>query len=183
MVHVARRLLGAFVVLAIVAGATLALSSRPRLETDRRAVERDWSAVRPGLDARYRLVHALAGAIDAANGPKNPIVAEVDAAYARWQAVSSSKPVAHAISAANTLEGLARRLDVTVTDSLLLKADKSVTNAQHAVTVAEIPSAGVSALNDAVSKYEKGRGGPVRRLVAGPLGFEAIPRLALATGG
>ena len=45
-----------------------------------------------------------------------------------------------------------------------------------------IPTAGVSALNDAVSKYEKDRGGPVRRLVAGPLGFDTIPRLTLATG-
>ena len=52
MIHVARRVLGAFVVLAIVAGATLALSSRPRLESDRSAVERNWHAVKGGLDDR-----------------------------------------------------------------------------------------------------------------------------------
>ena len=63
MVHVVRRLLGAFLVLAIVAGATLALSSRPRLQSDRNAVERDWRTVQPGLSARYSRVDALARAI------------------------------------------------------------------------------------------------------------------------
>ena len=66
MIHVARRVLGALVVLAIVAGATLALSSRPRLSSDRRAVERNGLAVRGGLDARYKLVDALARDVAAA---------------------------------------------------------------------------------------------------------------------
>jgi hypothetical protein len=182
MVHVARRLLGAFVVLAIVAGATLALSSRPRLQTDRRAVERDWSAVRPGLNTRYALVNDLAGTIDAADGPPNPIVQEVSDAYAHWKSVAGEPPVATAISAANDLEGLARRLEVTVKGSPILDGDKTVTDALHAVTVSQIPATAISALNDAVSKYEKDRGGALRRLIAGPLGFDAIPRLALATG-
>jgi hypothetical protein len=181
MVHVARRLFGAFVVLAIVAGATLALSSRPRLETDRSAVERRWRAVEAGLDARYGLVDALARAIADANGPPNNIVDDADTAYAHWKAVRTGSDVATAIGAANTLEGLARRLDATVSGSPLLKADKAVTAAQHAVSVLVIPT-GVSELNDAVSKYEKDRGGPLRRMVAGPMGYDAIPRLALATG-
>jgi hypothetical protein len=181
MIHVARRLLGAFVVLAIVAGATLALSSRPRLESDRSAVEREWLAVRSGLGIRYGLVDVLARDIDAAGGPANPIVAEVGAAFATWNALVSNSPVARAITVANLLEGLARRLEATVKGSQLLAADKKVTGALHAVTGATIPPA-VTALDDAVSKYEKDRGGPLRRLVAEPLGFAAIPRLALATG-
>src|SRR6266849_4116986 len=100
MVHVARRLLGAFLVLAIVAGATLALSSRPRLETDRGAVERDWSAVRTGLDARYRLVEAFAGAVAASGGPPNAIVEQVASAFARWSSFTSDTPVATAITTA-----------------------------------------------------------------------------------
>jgi len=181
MVHVARRLLGAFVVLAVVAGATLALSSRPRLETDRSAVEREWRAVRPGLDTRYRLVDALAHAVDAAGGPPNSIVEEVHTAFARWNALpTSDSSVAGAITVANTLEGLSRRLEVTVTGSPLLNGDTTVTGALHGVTIATIPPVG--ALDAAVSKYEKNRGGPLRRLVAGPLGYSAIPRLALATG-
>jgi hypothetical protein len=181
MVHVARRLLGAFVVLAIVAGATLALSSRPRLETDRSAVERDWRTIRSGLDARYRLVDALATAIDNAGGPENTIVAAVHSAYTHWHSVSAKLPVADAITAANTLEGFARRLDVTVADSPLLKVEAAVTTAREAVLGVTIPT-GVTALDDAVAKYEKDRGGPLRRLVAGPLGFDAVPRLALADG-
>ena len=181
MVHVARRLLGAFVVLAVVAGATLALSSRPRLQTDRRAVERDWSAVRSGLNVRYGLVDGLAKAIGAANGPPNPIVADVAATYADWKSVSAVNPVATAISTANRLEGFARRLSVTVTDSALLKADRAVSAALHALQVDQVPP-GVSRLNDDVSKYEKDRGGALRRVVDGPLGFDAIPRLALGTG-
>ena len=181
MIHVARRVLGAFVVLAIVAGATLALSSRPRLESDRSAVERNWRAVRSSLDDRYQLVDALAKKIAAAGGPSNPIVDQVDTAYTRWRALGRDAPVASDITVANTLEGLARRLDATVKGSAILKADASVTAALQQVAGARVP-ARVDDLNRAVDRYEKDRGGPLRRLVAGPLGFDAIPRLAPANG-
>jgi len=173
-------MLGAFVVLAIVAGATLALGSRPRLERDRSAVERDWRAIRPALDARYKLVVALGNEIDGAGGPANPLVKTVDDTYATWRRQGDA-PVADSITTANTLEGLARRLTVTVTQSTILKGDHSVTEALQAVTDSRIPT-GVTALEDAIAKYEKDRGGALRRLVAGPLGYDAIPRLALATG-
>jgi hypothetical protein len=39
----------------------------------------------------------------------------------------------------------------------------------------------VAALNESIARYEKDRGGPLLRLVAGPLGYDAIPRLALQT--
>ena len=181
MIHVARRVLGAFVVLAIVAGATLALSSRPRLDSDRSAVERNWRAVKGELDGRYRPVDALARRIGAAGGPSNPIVGQVDTAFARWSALDDNAPVATAITTANTLEGLARRLAATVEGSPILKGDASVTAALQQVQDARIP-AGVDALNAAIARYEKDRGGPVRRLAAGPLGFDAIPRLTPATG-
>ena len=181
MIHVARRVLGALVVLAIVAGATLALSSRPRLNTDRHAVERSWLAVRVGLGARYKLVDTLARDINAAGGPPNPIIEQVHRAFADWTALKSDAPVAAAITAANTLEGLARRLEATVNGSPILKADKTVTAALRAVTAAPIPPQ-ITPLDEAVARYEKDRGGPLRRLVAGPMGFDAIPRLALAAG-
>ena len=181
MVHVVRRLLGAFLVLAIVAGATLALSSRPRLETDRNAVERNWRAVQSVLGARYAKVAALAHAIAAAGGPANPLVAEVEADDAAFKALPANAPVAHAIAAANALEGLARRLEATVNGSPLLHTSHDVTIALAAMTGATIPP-GVTPLNDAIARYEKDRGGPVRRLIAGPLGYSAIPRLALAVG-
>jgi hypothetical protein len=180
MVHVARRLLGAFVVLAIVAGATLALTSRGKLSTDRRAVERDWRAVRPELDRRYRLVDALAGDIGAAGGPANPLVTQVHDAYGTWHAQADA-PVSDAIATANTLEGLSRRLAVTVGRSGLLHGDPTVGRALAAMNGADIPIA-VTPLEDAIAKYEKDRGGALRRLVAGPLGYHAIPRLDLATG-
>ena len=69
-----------------------------------------------------------------------------------------------------------------MTGSTILQGDTTVTAALHAVTVGEIPTTAISGLNDAIFKYEKDRGGPVRRLVAGPLGFDAIPQLTLATG-
>jgi hypothetical protein len=181
MVHVARRLLGAVVVLAIVAGATLALTSRPRLSSDRSAVERDWSKVRPGLDARYHLVDTLARDIDAAGGPANPLVAQVNTAYSTWHAQASNTAVADAIATANTLEGLSRRLAITVTRSTLLQGDRTVTTALSAMNAIAIPTA-ITPLEDAIAKYEKDRGGALRRLVAGPLGYHAIPRFDLATG-
>ena len=180
MVHVARRLLGAFVVLAIVAGATLALTSRGKLSTDRRAVERDWRAVRPSLDARYQLVDALARDIDAAGGPANPLVTQVNDAYSTWR-TQTNAPVSDAIATANTLEGLSRRLAVTVARSPLLHGDQTVASALSAMNGAHI-SPTVTGLEDAIAKYEKDRGGALRRLVAGPLGYHAIPRLDLATG-
>jgi hypothetical protein len=180
MVHVARRLLGAVVVLAIVAGATLALTSRPRLSSDRSAVERNWRAVRSGLGTRYRLADALAKAIDAAGGPANPLVKQVDDAYGTWRAQTDAA-VADQIATANVLEGFTRRLKVTVTRSALLQGDANVTAALHAMNQAAIPTA-VTPLEDAIAKYEKDRGGALRRLVAGPLGYHAIPRLDLATG-
>jgi hypothetical protein len=180
MIHVARRLLGAFVVLAIVAGATLALTSRPKLSTDRGAVERDWRAARPGLDARYRLANALAHEIDGAGGPSNPRVEQVGDAYSTWRSQSDA-PVGDAIATANTLEGLLRRLEVTVARSPLLHGDQSVAAALDAMNKAPIPQA-VTPLEDAIARYEKDRGGALRRLVAGPLGYHAIPRLDLASG-
>jgi hypothetical protein len=180
MLHVARRLLGAFVVLAIVAGATLALSSRPKLSTDRGAVERDWNAVRPGLDTRYQRANTLARDIDAAGGPANPLVTEVNDAYSTWRAQATA-PVGDAIAAANTLEGLSRRLAITVTRSALLQTDPTVSAALNAMNGAHVSTA-VTPLEDAIAKYEKDRGGALRRLVAGPLGFHAIPRLDLASG-
>jgi hypothetical protein len=181
MLHVVRRLLGAFVVLAIVAGATLALSSRPRLESDRNAVERDWRTVQPGLSARYARVDALARAIAASGGPANPVLGQVESAYKGWKALGTDGSVGRAIAWANMLEGFSRRLDATVTASLLLKADAGVVAARTQMLAAAIPT-GVTAVDDDVARYEKDRGGPVRRLVAGPLGYSAIPRLALATG-
>jgi hypothetical protein len=181
MVHVVRRLLGAFLVLAIVAGATLALSSRPRLQSDRNAVERDWRTVQPGLSARYARVDALARAISLAGGPSNPLIAQVESAYSSWKALDAGGSVAASIALANTLEGFARRLDALVTASPLLKADPAVPAARQQMLVATIPD-GVTPLNDDIARYEKDRGGPVRRIVAGPLGYSAIPRLALATG-
>ncbi len=181
MVHVVRRLLGAFLVLAIVAGATLALSSRPRLESDRNAVERDWRTVQPGLSARYARVDALARAISAAGGPTNPLIGQVESAYTSWKALPAGGAVADAITLANTLEGFSRRLDALVTASPLLKANPAVTTARQRMLDPSIPT-GITPLNDDIARYEKDRGGPVRRIVAGPLGFSAIPRLALATG-
>jgi hypothetical protein len=178
MVHVARRVLGAIVVLAIVAGATLALSSRPRLKTDRNAVERSWSAVRAGLAARYSMVDKLARAVDATGGPPNPLIDEIGTTYASWKALKAAGPVASAIVKANALEGLALRLAATVKGSPILNGDPAVTTALRNVTAAR-PPAGITALNQAVARYEHDRGGPVRRLVAGPLGFDAIPRLAV----
>jgi hypothetical protein len=178
MIHVARRVLGAIVVLAVVAGATLALSSRPRLKTDRDAVERSWLAVRGGLGDRYELVDKLARAIDAVGGPPNAIVDQVGTAFSRWSKLTAATPVAEAITTANTLEGLARRLGASVKGSPILNADAGVTAALQKVTDAEIPG-GVAALDRAVDRYEKDRGGPLRRLVAGPLGFDTIPRLVL----
>jgi hypothetical protein len=181
MIHVARRVLGAVVVLAIVAGATLALSSRPRLNSDRRAVERSWLAVRDGLGARYKLVDTLAREINAVGGPANPLVEQVRTAYSDWTALRPDAPVASAISTANTLEGLARRLEATVKASPILKVEKKVTDALREVTEAPIPPQ-ITPLDEAVARYEKDRGGPLRRLVAGPMGFDPIPRLALAAG-
>jgi hypothetical protein len=181
MVHVVRRLLGAFLVLAIVAGATLALSSRPRLKSDRNAVERDWRTVQPGLSARYARVDSLARTISAAGGPSNPLIGQVEGAYTSWKALGVDDPVADSITLANTLEGFARRLDAVVTGSPLLKGNPAVSAARGQMLAATIPT-GVTPLNDDIARFEKDRGGPVRRIVAGPLGFSAIPRLALATG-
>jgi len=181
MVHVVRRLLGAFLVLAIVAGATLALSSRPRLESDRNAIERDWRAALPGLSARYARVDALARAIADAGGPPNPVIGQVERTYTSFAALRVSDPVAGSINLANDLEGFARRLAATVNASPLLKADPAVTTDLQLMVASPIPTA-VTPLNDDIARYEKDRGGPVRRIVAGPLGYSAIPRLALASG-
>ncbi len=181
MVHVARRLIGALVVLAIVAGVTLALNSRPRLDHDRQAIERAWRSVAPGLDTRYRRADALASAITATGGPTYPLVTEVHQAYNRWKDLTSKTPVATAISTANTLEGDTRRLSATVHGSKILGGDHDVAAALAAMQAVDNPT-GVTALDDAVAKYDKDRGGPLRRLIAGPLGFDPVPRLVLANG-
>jgi hypothetical protein len=179
MIHVARRVLGAVVVLVIVAGATLALSSRPRLNSDRDDIEQQWHAVKGALAKRYALVDKLALAVDGAGGPANPLVDLTRTTVKRWTALGTDTSVATAIATSNTLEGLARRLQTTIAASPILHADPVVTATLRNVTSQPLPS-GVASLNAAVARYEKDRGGPVRRLAAGPLGFDAIPRFSPA---
>jgi len=173
-----RRAVLVLLLFAVIAGTAAALTTRPDLDRARDSATATWRAVRSPLTARYDALSTANNAVRDAGGTGRDVVDDTRAAVARWRDAASGSPVSEQVAAANALEGLARRLAATVEASELLRADAAVVAAISDLADATIPEAG-RAFNEAARDYEAERGGPVRHLVAGLLGYDAIPALDL----
>jgi hypothetical protein len=179
-----RRGLLALLALAVVAAGALAVyasAARPDLDEHRDAAHERWEALRPGLDERYARLGALNDQVRNAAGPDRDVVRDLDVALATWSdAREDGGDVAREVRSANELEGLTRRLAITIEDSASLSASEGVRAAADQLSSAPVP-AGVPEYEAAVAAYEAQRRGTLRALVAGVFGYEMLPSLDLAT--
>jgi hypothetical protein len=172
------------IALAIVAGAiglgAVAITSRSDLDDGEAAVEAAWADLVPDLDARYDALQVTNDAVRDEGGGARAIVGEIDAALTDWDnARRTNRSVDAQISAANTLEGLARRLEATIAASPRFGVEPVLaayaTFAQHAVD-GEV-------LNERVDSYADDRRGILHNVVATALGHDKVRRLDAGSDG
>jgi hypothetical protein len=178
VVRALRVLVPALIVLAVVAVVVSVLSARPDLQHAKRNVDRAWPSLSATLDAHYTALGQTNQKLLTLTGPVRELAGSVDDAMKRWTTATASGDVASQVRAANTLEGLSRRLVTTAESSQRVKKDQAAVLAVAAFALnAASTSNGpaVDAFNRAVTSYEKERRGPVRGIVARALGDGDIP--------
>jgi hypothetical protein len=173
-----RRLLRIFipllVIAAIVAGVIIVLTSRSELQSSRRQVDDAWTQLQTQVDARFDQLKASNDAVRDIPGPLKKIVAQVDSAYANWRELQASDAgIAAQVKNANTLEALGRRLVVAANAAPRLR-DKPALEKVNEFASSPPPRA-AAAFDRAVTRYERERNRPARRLAAGLLGYKAVP--------
>jgi hypothetical protein len=176
VLRVVRVLLAVVVVAAVVAAASSVLSARPDLQKAKRNVDSTWSALAGRLDGRYVLLVAVDDKIRPIPGPIHTLVADVDAALARWRDLRTRAGVAAQVAAANDVEALSRRLIATAAASPRVHDSATVLPALRKFLDDQSRAAADDFNHDVVS-YEHERRGPVRTVVASFLGDGAIPVL------
>lgn len=163
----------ALVVSALAASATaVALSSRSDLSSSRRRVDTAWTGLRQALDGRYESLAATATTARERLGADRAVFAEIAAAVAEWPGMIR-QPTDRQVAAAARLEGLATRLSSTVAATPRLRSAADVSAALEGLNQADAVVAARRRYNEAVTTYERARGGFPRRLVAGALGYDA----------
>jgi hypothetical protein len=173
-----RRLLRIFipllVIAAIVAGVIIVLTSRSELQSSRRLVNESWAQLQGQLDTRFEELKAANDAVRTTPGPLKRIVAQTDSAYTNWRELQTNGgSVAAQVTAANTLEALGRRLVQAARAAPRLR-DKPALETVNAFA-ADSPPGAAAAFDAAVTRYERERNRPARRLAAGILGYKAVP--------
>jgi hypothetical protein len=163
------------IVAAVVAGVVVVLSSRSELQTARHRVDDTWTPLQTALDARYQILATANDAVSATPGPLHQIVVEIDRAKRDWTTLEANgASVAAQVTAANRLEALGRRLVVAarLAPRLAGKPELASVNAFAALAP---PKTVARTFAAAVSRYERERDRPARRLAADILGYKAVP--------
>ena len=155
--------------LLVVAAVAGALMSRGDLDAARDRVDRAWAELHPLLAVRYDALSGAGTAAEERLGRTTDLLDTLDETVVAWQ---TAETAAGQLGAANRLEGLAARLATVVEATPRLKASAAVRRALGDVRNAA-PDDAREQYNRTVADYERHRGGWIRRLVAGALGFEA----------
>jgi hypothetical protein len=165
------------VLLVVVAG-VIVLTSRPGLEDARKGVDATWDAAAPRINERLTVLAAANQPLVSTPGPVGEVAKEVDAELKTWVRAQQSNDRDAAIESANQLEGLGRRLVAVVRASPRVSADPNITARIDAFANTPEP-AEIDAFARAVRAYEDERRGPIRGIVAGALGYDEVPTLAV----
>lgn len=162
------------VIAAIVAGVIVVLSSRSELQSSRRMVDEAWTQLQGQLDARFDELKVAEETVRKVPGPLHTIVVQLDTAETNWHdQTANGGSVSSQVTTANTLEALARRLVQAARASRRLQVQPGLA-AVNAFAATSPPGA-ASVFEDAVSKYERERNRPARRLAASILGYKSVP--------
>ena len=157
----------------------LSCSARARISAPRAEdVDNAWKPLRSALDTRYGTLATADNAVRATPGPLHQLVTDIDNADANWRTLESTGgSVAAQVSAANELEALGRQLVLTAHATPRLAGDTNALAAVDAYAHQAAPTADASPFNAAVSRYERARTRPSRRLASDILGYDLDPRV------
>jgi hypothetical protein len=162
------------IVAALVAGVIVVLSSRSELQSSRRQVNEAWSLLEGQLDTRFDKLKAGSDAVRSIPGPLHRIVVQLDSADRKWRELrTNGGSVAAQVTAANNLEALGRRLVQAARAAHRLR-DKPALDTVNAFAADPAPRA-APVFENAVSRYERERNRPARRLAADILGYKSVP--------
>ncbi|MGH8985533.1 MAG: hypothetical protein ACRDY6_16870 [Acidimicrobiia bacterium] len=180
-----RRIALVVVVLVVIAGAALVVTSRGRLTDDRDQADELWLPLRAPLAERYASLDAVLTQLRDAGAGDRDVTRDLARGLDRWnrlQRTSSDDVDTEAeVHAANDLEGLFGRASQTVASSPRLSGVEPLTAVVDAVRVTAPPAAAVSAYNDAAQAYQDTREEARYSLTARLFGYE--PRPTLLIGG
>ncbi len=172
-----RILLPVLVVAAIAAAVVLVVSARHDLQRARNEVVQAWTPLRSLLDTRYGTLENADHLVGSTPGPLHELSAQIDSAYAHWNDLEThGGSVGAEIAAANTLEGLGRRLVNTARAAPRLRGNTAALAALGAYATAQVPP-GATSFNAVVKRYEDDRTKPAHRFAARILGYDAVPTL------
>lgn len=181
-----RRLAVVVFVLLVIAAVALVLTTRPKLEDSRKAVDRAWTPVRGPLAERYNRLGEANAQLAAAGGGERDVARALGLRLARWSQLQRARAGdADATAEAETadqLEGLATRLQAVVASSDRLRAADGLNQAIAAFQGTGNPQlqAVVKNYNDSVRNYENERNSLLRSPAARLFGYGSRPQLLLA---
>jgi hypothetical protein len=162
------------VIAALVAGVIVVLSSRSELQSSRRTVDEAWSQLQRQLDTRFNTLKVVDETVRTVPGPLHTIVVQIDAIENKWHdQTTNGGSVSSQVTTANSLEALARRLVQAARASRRLQGQPGL--AAVNTFAATAPPSGAGVFEIAVSRYEKERNRPARRLAASILGYKSVP--------
>jgi len=180
-----RRIALVVVVLLVIAGVTLVVTSRGRLTDDRDQADERWPPVRSSLVERYEALDSVLVQLREAGAGDRDVTRDLARGLDRWNrllgASGDDVDTEAEVSAANNLEGLFNRVNQTVGSSPRLQTVTPLTEAVTAVTLLVPPAPAVSGYNDAADSYQDTREEARYSLTARLFDYE--PRPTLLIGG
>lgn len=164
-----------FVLVAVVVliGAS-ALSMYPSLSDARDAVDEQWTALEPTLDARYDALGTVSRAVRAEQADLE-LLDEVDDAVARWKTLAARRDAdtEEATRAANRCESASALLGRAITARPSLSSSQDVVLALGAYLATD-PRGATQTFNNAVEKYDRARNRFPGPFFASSIGFESM---------
>lgn len=177
-----RRIALVVVLLLVIAGVALTVTSRGRLTDDRDQVDELWLTLRGPLAERYASLDAVLVQLRDAGAGERDVTRDLAGGLDRWnrlQRASNDVDTEAEVTAANSLEGLFGRASQTVASSPRLSGVETLTAAVEAFRVTAPPAPVVTAYNDAAEAYQDTREEARYSLTAQLFDYESRPTLVI----
>jgi hypothetical protein len=162
-------------VLGVVAGLiVLVVTGRSSLSDARRQVDERWSALQSPLNLRYEQLGEI-GNVALQAGGNRTVLADITQARKKWITTMKNNDIDGQIHAANTLEGLSRRLAANVAASAKLRSNEELTSALVSYAASTPPEPLLNAYAKSADRYANSRTAIQRRLAAAFFQYDVRP--------
>jgi hypothetical protein len=180
-----RRFALVLVLVLVVAGVVaLALTSRSRLTDDRDLADERWATVRAPLAERYAALTPVLEALGAEDAGDLDVTRDLARELERWEELQEGSDgdvdTEAEVTTANSLEGVAARVNKKVASSPRLSGSEPLGTALGAFAAAVPPQPDVTAYNDAAQSYQDTREQLRYSFAAQVFGYDPLPELFLA---